>query len=318
MKILFYGRTRGNSGPENVNRDFYAHLTDSFLPAAQGRSLRALAGDFGKLLGCDTLVVSGLSRKGCLLTAAAGLLGKKRVYILHGCARWEQAVNGMENTAPIKQEQYLMKHCHLVLTVSRQYRDFLTEYWPKYAEKLGFLNPGLPELPDLGEWEKIPGTILAAGADRPLKNNLPLAKAVEALNGTFRLEICGAACRGNPFEDFSHSQYLGLLPREEYWKKLRQTEIFVVNSTRESFGISPLEALRCGCSLLVSENTGVRDLLNLEERDIIHDPLDTEELKNKLQWIHAHPNHTRLRAKTWAWEDALLELQRLCGEGGTP
>ena len=311
--ILFYGRTQGNSGPDNVNRQIYAHLSSGFLPAGKGHFLRDLA----MLLRCDTLLVSGLSRRGCLLTWAAKRLGKTTVYLLHGCAAWEAEVNEMEAETPIRQERYLMAACDRILTVSGSYRDFLARRYPACASKLGFWYPGIPELTACAGSEKVPGSILAAGADRPLKNNLSLAKAVEELAGAFSLEICGAACREDFLEDFSHSRYLGLLPQEEYWRKLAETEIFVVNSTRESFGISPLEALNRGCSLLVSRGAGICELLNLEEMDIIENPLDTEELKSKLLWIHHHPNHSRLALPKRSWDDAVVELARLC-EGGRP
>jgi 2,3-bisphosphoglycerate-independent phosphoglycerate mutase len=82
-------------------------------------------------------------------------------------------------------------------------------------------------------------------------------------------------------------------------------------------GRSPLEALSRGCSLLVSRGAGICELLNLEEMDRIENPLDTEELKSKLLWIHHHPNHSRLALPKRSWDDAVAELARLC-EGGRP
>ena len=309
MKILFYGRTQHNSGPENVNKAFYAHLSDLFLPASpQGEILR----DLFKLLRCDAVVVSGLSRKACLLTAAGNLLGKKTFCLLHGCAAYEQRLNRQENPGPVRQERFLHKNCRRVLTVSRRYGNWLARQYPHLEHKLDWVNPGLPEMTVCQNTEKQKASVLAAGADRPMKNNLPLARAVEELDGAFSLEICGTSYHGDPFAPFRHTQYLGLLPREEFWAKLEKTEIFVVNSTVESFGISPLEALARGCSLLVSENCGICDLLPLEDTDIIHDPMDTEELKNKLKWIHDHPNNHRLQPKPWTWEDAVARLEMIC------
>ena len=309
--ILFYGRTQGNSGPDNVNRAVYGHLGTKFLPAGKGGVLR----DLKALRGCGTLLVSGLSRRGCLLTWAAKILGKRTVYLLHGCAVWEGEVNGLDNAGPARQERYLLSRCDRIVTVSRSYRDFLALRYPQYGEKLDFWYPGIPALSAGCGREKLPGTIVAAGADRPLKNNRALARAVEELDGAFSLEICGAACHGGAFGELRHSRYLGLLPQPCYWEKLDRTEIFVVNSTRESFGISALEALARGCSLLVSREAGVRELLALEQTDIIEDPLDTEELKAKLLWIHAHPNHSRLSLPGRTWAEAVAELACLC-EGG--
>ena len=163
--ILFYGRTQGNSGPDNVNRAIFEHMGHGFLPA-QGR----LGQDLMKLLGCDTLLVSGLSRRGCFLVWAARMLNKRTVYLLHGCAAWEAEVNGLEHRAPLAQERYLLDRCHRILTVSESYRDFLARRYPQCREKLGFWHPGIPEM-QVCAGQKIPGTILAAGADRPLKNN---------------------------------------------------------------------------------------------------------------------------------------------------
>lgn len=321
MTILFFGRTQGNSGPDNVNRAYDTHLSSRFLRAEPGGGIPGLLRDLGKLLRCRVLVVSGLSRKGCILMGAAKLLGRKTLYMMHGCAKFEREVNHLRSERPLRQERFLMGHCDRILAVSRRYREWLAERYPQHAEKLDFLNPGIPELPPRDpEGKRIPGSILAAGADREIKNNLPLARAVEELGGGFHLEVCGAGYHGNPFANFQYSRYLGLLSQEDYWAKLRQTELFVVNSTVESFGLSALEALSCGCSLLVSENAGVCDLLELQEKDIIYDPLDTEELKNKIRWLQAHPNHARLRARKWTHADAAAALEAICFrlEGGNP
>lgn len=317
MNIFFYGRTRGNSGPDNVNRAWLTRLPENFLAAGSENKYLQLAEALWKLLFCRVMVVSGLSRMGCILTAAAKLLGKKAVYIMHGCAAFEAEANRIENTgAALAQERFLLETADLLLPVSRKYMLWVRQRYPQYGGKLDFLHPGMPSFPDLPRGETLPGSILACGADREIKNNLPLARAVETMEGAAYLTVCGASCHGDPFADFSHTEYLGLLPQRDYWQKLSETEVFVLNSSVESFGMSALEALACGCSLLVSRFAGVTDLLELEPEDVIWDPMDTEALKNKLSHLRKHPNNVRLRRQLaqnpWTCEDALHRLEILC------
>lgn len=311
MKYLFWGETERPNGPGNVNRGFHTHLSRNFLrPTLSNRYLRLLQGA-GMLLRCRVLVVSGVSRQGCILTALAGILRKKTVYLLHGSACRE----ALWHPDPLlqKQEAYLLERSALLLCVSRSFRDWMGNAYPQYAGKTRHLYPGVT-VPAGLPYSPVPRTVAAAGGDGEIKGNSVLIRAVEMLPDV-RLTVYGPARKTG---DFGSVRYTGRLPREEFWQGLSETALFVLNSRFESFSLSALEALCLGCSLLITEKAGAAELLRLEESDVIHDPEDPRELAEKIACLLEHPNNRRLLAslnrKELEWDAVCDRLEGFCQE----
>lgn len=92
--------------------------------------------------------------------------------------------------------------------------------------------------------------IIVAGGERIQKNNIEVCKAIEILSNNLEkdieLKICGRKYyQENLFEKYRHSIYVGMLPYKEFCKELEKSDIFILNSEVESFGLSPVDALLC-------------------------------------------------------------------------
>lgn len=288
MRIFFWGDTRCDTGPGNVNRGIVGNLTDHFQfvtrKSTWGQMLEAMC----KCLCSDVTVISGVSRKGCILA----FLARKVVYIMHGSAAREvEAERLTDAQAALRQERYLMKKADLLLPVSKKFRAWVCSTYPQYAGKTGYLYPGIETSGITGR--KTPGSVIAAGGDSVIKNNGVLTRAVERMNGRAKLEICGKLRCPQP-RQLHHTRYMGAVPHEEFLQKLGKTEVFVLNSRFETFSLAVIEALCCGCSVLVSEAAGVTEVLKLQEGDIIRNPMDDEEIREKLSALQSAPNHERL------------------------
>lgn len=295
-----------------MSRGYRQHLPESFRFAAGKHKYLRLLHAVAQLTVSDGLVVSGVSRQGCILTAVAAALGKPVVYIMHGSAKRESQ---WHPNAPLqRQEAFLLKRADLLLPVSKKFRDWVREAYPRYAGKTGYLYPGMEKI-NLSQERKIPGTIAAAGGDGGIKANDVVARAVEAMEGRGTLTVYGPVGKDHSGNGVT---YAGRLPRREFLQELGKAALFVLNSRFESFSLATLEALQLGCSVLVSEEAGVAELLALEETDIIHDPLDVQELRQKISHLLAHPNHARLAASVnWdalSWEKTAARLEQLCRE----
>lgn len=318
MKILFWGETEGNVGPANINRGIAADLSERFRRVTSRGKYRELAAALCLLLPSDAVVVSGLSRKGVILVGAAKLLGKRSVYLMHGCAEQEYRCNGVEPDARcLAQEAFLLKHCDLILPVSRRYMLWFREQYPRFANKTDYLCNGVDTrlFARQQSRDKIPGSVAVAGGLTPLKNNLVVARAVEDLEGKACLRIYGGEKQPLP-GIYRYTEQVGKLANGEFLEQLSATRLFVLNSLLESFSIAAVEALACGCSLLISEKAGVADLLALEETDVIHDPMDVEEIRSKIGYLLEHPNHHRLRSQfdpeAWSFKVMAENLENKC------
>jgi glycosyltransferase involved in cell wall biosynthesis len=75
---------------------------------------------------------------------------------------------------------------------------------------------------------------------------------------------------------------------------MRKSELYILNSVYEPFALSVYDALLCGCSVLVTNVAGALELLNVTEHDVIFDPMDENEIANKIDYLLENPNNTRL------------------------
>ena len=144
MKILFWGDVTGEGGPNSINKGIVRELTPNFRYVARKNKYIRFASAAAKCLFCDVTVVSGLSKQAMLLSGIAKALGKKVVYIMHGCVAYESVVNRQSGTeAALKQEEYLLKNADLLLPVSKKFRNWVQNRYPQYAHKAKYLYNGI-------------------------------------------------------------------------------------------------------------------------------------------------------------------------------
>ncbi len=89
----------------------------------------------------------------------------------------------------------------------------------------------------------------------------------------------------------------GRVSFEKTREYMRNCDIFIQNSSFETFGLAPLEALTEGANLLFSKNTGalcVFDEDALRPEDIIEDCENVREIADRISYLSAHPNNERL------------------------
>lgn len=92
-KYLFIGNTNENTGPANVNKGIVKHLSPNFCTSFSNNKLRKYLNSIIKTLFCEVIVVSGLSKIGMYSSKLGKFLGKKTIYIMHGCNEIEFKLN---------------------------------------------------------------------------------------------------------------------------------------------------------------------------------------------------------------------------------
>lgn len=319
MRILFCGDRRGNAGPSNVNKGIVSNLTESFDYIKNQNKCLKLMELFFKGIWSSVIVVSGTSKLNCVAVAMGKLLRKKTVYIMHGYVAYEVVVNKQENVdAALAQERYILENADLLLPVSKKFMHWMHEKCPQYAHKTKYIyNGAVLPAKKKDNYVKEKGKIIATGGDREIKNNRILSEIIEDLGGRLHLDVCGTIYHKKP-ECYQYSCYLGIVSHSEFVERLKKAELFVLNSIMESFSLSTIEALFCGCSVLVSNLAGVTDLLDLEETDIIFNPVDKEEIRTKMLYLLEHPNNDRIMSKfipeKWTYQKMVERLECLCRE----
>ncbi len=107
-----------------------------------------------------------------------------------------------------------------------------------------------------------------------------------------------------------------MLPNEQFMEKLSNAHVFVLNSEVESFGLSAVDALRAGCNILISQNSGIRSILSLTEEDIIFDAHNPSEIADKIEKLISKNNCKRIldsiNFEHYSWKSVANRLYKIC------
>ncbi len=327
MKIAFLSSTKVNSGPSNVHRGLVAHWPkcDDLILVSQTSKLSKLIDSLAKGMHADVVFSGDADWPELIACRVLHAFGKPVVCFNHGYAPYENEVNrlGMTNRKMDFYRSYLAD-ADAVIASSKRQMEFVATAQTELKCKLSYVNNAIDSFACVQHRIRRNGTIRVAvsGGTRPIKGNEIVAKSVKLLNekgiraslavyGTDDAENSGLlSLLGLPYIDMK-----GQVPRSQFLKELQDVDVFVMNSMHESFGLSAIDAIEAGCSLLLTRNCGVADVFALSDCDLIEDRDDPIEIANKIQELNAQPNCERLYHtidfKVFGWENAALKLRNI-------
>ena len=108
----------------------------------------------------------------------------------------------------------------------------------------------------------------------------------------------------------------GIVSFDENVKLYGKAALFIQNSSFETFGLAPVEALVCGCSVLLSRQIGALEVIrNISDTDVIENFEDPHEIASKIKHILNEPNAARLQEgidrETYSWKERSAALERM-------
>ena len=295
-KYLFVGATDGNTGPSNVNKGIVANLTNSFYVADSKNKVTKYLSALINTFRCKVVIVSGMSKVGVYAIKLAKLLNKKTIYIMHGCYEIETALNeAVVDANSIQMEQYILRNVDLLLPVSERYSQLIQKKYSFCKGKTAYLHNGVEKVKlNFSEDNREKGRIIAVGGDRKLKNNIAIANAVAKLDSSKKLIVYGHLYHPDDLPQGDNIEFKGLVPQKLLYEEMKKSELYVLNSVYEPFALSVFDALLCGCSILVTNIAGALELLSVTEHDVIYDPMNENEIAEKIDYLLQHPNNERL------------------------
>lgn len=100
----------------------------------------------------------------------------------------------------------------------------------------------------------------------------------------------------------------------------QEASVFVFPSLSDGFGKAPLEAMSCGCPVIVTENTGVADLITDGDDGYVIPAGDAEAIRNRLDHLSANPGErkrmgqkARKTAEQYDWDRYVREVVEYLG-----
>lgn len=295
-KYLFIGDTRGNTGPSNVNKGIVANLSKKFSIVNEKCRIVKAVSFFKNIIFCKVIVVSGLTRFGARSVKIGKILRKKTIYIMHGCYEIETELNEMpKDTDTLRMEQELLHNIDLLLPVSKRYSEMIQKKYPFCKGKTQYLHNGVDFHPNTcGNIDHKRDGVIAVGGDRKLKNNIVVANAMSKLDNSKILTVYGHLYHPNDLPKGKNIKFKGLVPQKQLYAEMMKSKLYILNSVYEPFALSVFDALQCGCSILVTNVAGALELLGSTEHDVIYDPMDEDEIAEKIDYLLQHPNNERL------------------------
>lgn len=221
----------------------------------------------------------------------------------------------------------LLKNALKIITVSKASKQDILENFKISEEKIEVIYPGV----DIKTFKpltlKRENFILWVGSTRFYKNLHGLLKAFMILKEGYKIEhklILVGICAENVKDIISESLAKGVILIKDaddltLLNLYNRASIFVFPSLFEGFGLPPLEAMACGCPVVVSNAGSLPEVCGdsavycnpYDPEDIaraIYEVLSSEELKNCLS------QKGLARAKIFSWEKTAEEILKIIEE----
>lgn len=182
------------------------------------------------------------------------------LYKIHFRKRLKTALH---NAKAIACRSYVIQKKLLNLFPEFKYKTFVA---PSGVDEKIILPPTLPHT-----WEKSI-TVLTCANFKKRKNIDKLIMACKELEG-IELTVIGDGKLRNRLEKIDKSvKFTGRLNPDEVYTKMRQSDVFILPSTGETFGMVYLEAMSQGCITVCTKEDGIDGIIYDKENGFLTEP----------------------------------------------
>lgn len=308
MKLFLLGDFVSDNGPGNANkqvRDTLADVYEIEYSRSSGK-LSRIVEMYKGVRKADILLICSKSKINYMAINIAKKQEKKIIYLVHGCASYEAVIKNpfiseKQLNAIKRYETIVYDASDRIVCVSKFCMDFVQKQFPQYGDKVDYIY----NVVDVNKIKNLCGEknylrqgnkILSVGGGMRRKNNLIIAKAIDKNFDNLKYVVVGDALEdGEEIKKFGFVTWIGHLTHETLLQLMNETDVYVQNSTFETFGLAVIEALYAGCSLLVSQAAGCIELFEtITDMDIIYDTSNEMEISEKITHLLREPNNKRL------------------------
>lgn len=220
-----------------------------------------------------------------------------------------------------------MGRCDAIVAVSRLQAEFDASQLPGMMGRISWFFNGVERRAPIEHREADHLVVSVSGGTRPIKRNDVVAEACDLLRERgvdLELRVYGRDYAGDTsWLERRGVRYMGQVAQDEFLGGLAETNVFVMASLHEPFGLSAIDALQAGASLLLSDTCGVADTLGVQDGDVVPHDAPPELIAERIMALYLRPNAGRLAAsidyERYSWDAAAGRLRTICaGDGGYP
>ena len=312
-KKYWIGDIKNNTGPANVNKAYFKYLKNDIVFCKSNNKLYRVFHLLIHLPFINVVVVSGFSVLNYYLILLCKILGKKTFYLMHGYLKEELQYSCIAYSKKVKIEHRLMKTVYKIICVSKFFADFMKTNELDLSEKFIYVYNGFDyeSEKEYGELNPKNFIIVSTGGGMRRKNNLAVCEAIALINNpAIKYIVIGKSFEDGDFiKQFPFVEYYEYLEHDEVLSKMKNSNLYIQNSFFDTFCLAVAEAVSCGCDILVTNNIGVKDVLeNLDESNFIDNNNDIEEIKSKILCKMEVRQNVTYDCERCSWKNRSQEL----------
>lgn len=162
-------------------------------------------------------------------------------------------------------------------------KDKFLKLYPKFEAKTFVAPSGINIEPVKQNWqEKDKIKVLTCGQFIKRKNIDKVIKACDEFDNA-ELTVIGSGCQYNCLKKISNKTiFTGQLPHNKVLEKMRESDIFILPSINETFGMVYLEAMASGCITVCTKNDGIDGIIKDGENGFLTEPENIKETLEKI------------------------------------
>lgn len=311
-----------NAGPDNVDAKLLEHWPKcDVVNFSKCEGWKRAPEIISEVAASDCVIAEGIGRSSIFAQKLCRILGRRIIGITHGWWPYENEVNhlGHSELEMIRYRKF-MQRCDAIAAVSKMQAEFDVAQMPELSGKTYWFFNGVERRPPIKHIRTGHLVVSVSGGTRPIKRNQTVSQAcglIAASGYNVELRVYGRNDVGNQswlLCPWVH--YMGQVSQDEFFAGLLETDVFVQASMHESFGLSAIDALQAGASILLSDSCGVSDILAVEDRDLVSTDVTYDVLAENIWELYQEPNAERLAAsidyETYSWDAAAKRLHAIC------
>lgn len=308
MRIFLLGDFKSYNGPGNANRKIRDAIRLKYEVSYSKRTnkLFRIIEMYRQTKHADVLLMCSNSAINRFAIYVAKKYNKKIIYLMHGYSSYETKIENPDlstrNINRIKEYEDLMfSSADRIVCVSKRAMNYMKQDVPQYAAKFDYIYnvvdlKRIIKTNSIRNKDVIHKQIISVGGGMKQKNINTIANVIDRMNDNMRFIVVGRSM-SDGYLIRSHKSVIWkeYLSHDDLLLKMSESYMYIQNSTFETFCLAVIEALLCGCNILVSNKVGCLDLFDdIRQEDIIYDVYDESEIKEKIEYLLNNPNNNRL------------------------
>ncbi len=182
-----------------------------------------------------------------------------------------------------KELEKAYKNAFKIACRSEVLKNKFLKLYPQFESKTFVAPSGINFEPIRREWNcdgKI--KVLTCGQLIKRKNIDKVIKACDEFEN-LELTIVGSGGKYNDLKNLSEKPiFTGQLPHEKVLEKMKESDIFILPSVNETFGMVYLEAMASGCITVCTKNDGIAGIIKDGENGFLTEPDTVKETLEKI------------------------------------